>query len=274
MKLLILANEFDVEAQRLSNYFDEVDEKSLADVLVDTEDSDVLVEGEMIEAWDAVYIKPEPKAFNYLRVLVEALGQKNIACNLDPSSVFILAKKPYLFSVLAERGISIPNQAAVSTEKGLTGLENDVDFPVISKKYSNFELAETKIFEQFDNLKSFTELSEHGKDFIMIQEYSEDEVFDVLYIEGSMISLKLEDDPWQSSESESIARKYHSISSDQKETVESAVESLGTSICRVRMNGNSIMDVDSDLDLETFKEKSGKNVYGRIADSLKDGDDE
>lgn len=273
MKLLILANEFDVEAQRLGNYFDEVDKKSLADILIDT-NGDVLVEGEKVEAWDAVYIDPEPKAFNYLRVLVESLGKKNISCNLDPSSVFILAKKPYLFSVLAERDIPTPGQVAISTEKGLTEIEKDIDFPVVAKKYSNFELTETKIFEQFDDLKAFSELSEHGKDFIMIQEYSEGEVFDVLYINETMISLKLEDDPWESSESSSVGKKYHSISSDQKDAVRSAVKSLGTRICRVRMKGHEVVDIDSNLDLEAFKEKSGKDVYGRVADSLKNGDNE
>ncbi|WP_414837545.1 ATP-grasp domain-containing protein [Candidatus Nanosalina sp. VS9-1] len=275
MELLILANDFDTQEKRFSNYFEEVEKKSLADVLIDTDkDENVLVDGERIEAWDAVYIDPEPKAFNYLRVLVEALGQKDISCNLDPSSIFILAKKPYLFSVMAERGVSIPDQVAISTEKGLTELEKDVDFPVVAKKYSSFELAEAKIFEDFDNLKSFAEISEHGKDFIMIQEYSDEDIFDVLYIDGNLISLKLEESPWVASESTSVAKKYHSISTDQKETVEDAVSSLGTSICQIRMKGNKVMDIDSSPDLEAFKEKSGKNIYGRISDMLKEGNED
>lgn len=275
MDLLILANEFETQEKRFSNYFEEVDKKSLADVLIDTEKGDnVLVDGESIESWDAVYIDPEPKAFNYLRVLIEGLGQKDISCNLDPSSIFILAKKPYLFSVLAERDISIPDQVAISTEKGLTELEKDVDFPVVAKKYSNFELGEAKIFDQFDNLKSFTEISEHGKDFIMIQEYSDEDLFDVLYINGNLISLKLEESPWEASESSSVAKKYHSISTDQKKTVEEAVSSLGTRLCQIRMKGNEIVDIDSSPDLEVFKEKSGKNIYGRISDMLKEGNND
>lgn len=272
MRLLILANEFDIPTQRFENYFEEVEKKSLADLLIDTE-GNVLVEGEDIENWDSLYIDPEPKAFNYLRVLLETIGQKKIRSNLDPSSIFLQAKKPFLFTVLADRGINIPPQVAISTEKGLTELEKDVDFPVIAKKYSSFELSEEKVFDDFEALKSFSELSEHGKDFIMIQEHSENEVFDILYIDGSMISLKLEESPWASGEGETASKKYHSISTDQKETVKNAAEALGTRICKVRLKGDQVVDIRSDPDLEDFKEKSGKNVYGRISDVLKEGGD-
>lgn len=274
--LLILASDFEDQTQRFSSYFDEVDAKSLADVMIDSETgkvSDVLVDGEDIEQWDAVYLKPEPKAFNYTRVLLEVLSVKDVKCNIDTSSIFILTKKPYLAKVLADKGNSIPTQASISTEKGMTELEKDVDFPVVAKKYSDLELTETKIFDDFDELKTFAELTEHGKDFLMIQEHEDDEeVFELLYIDGKIISLKVEGSPWK--ESEETSYSYHGISDTQKEVVEKAVESIGTSICRVRLRGEKIMDMDTDPRLEMFKEKSGKNVYGRVADYLKNGDDE
>ena len=269
IKLLILANNFEASKKRLENYFEEVEKKSLADVLVDT-NGNVLIDGEDINDWDAVYIDPEPKAFNYLRVLVETIEQKNIECNLEPASIFVQGKKPFLFSVLSDKGVKIPNQVAISTEKGLTEIERELDFPVLAKKYSSLELAESKIFEDFDELKAFSELSEHGKDFIMIQEYTEEDIFDILYVDESMISLKLEASPWDKSESATVGKKYHSISSSQKETVKKAVNSLGTKICRVRLCGDKVIDVDSRPDLVEFKEKSGKNVFGSVADALKE----
>ncbi len=274
-KLLILANEFEDEEKRFSNYFDEVDSKSLAEVLIDAETgrmSQVTVDGENIEEWDAVYIKPEPKAFNYTRVLMEVINNKDVRCNLDTSSIFILTKKPYLFKVLADKGNSIPRLASISTEKGMTELGKNVDFPVVAKKYSNLELAEKNIFEEFDDLKTFAELTEHGEDFLIIQEHKEDvEVFDILYIDGAMISLKVEGSPW--TEGGEISLSYHGISDTQKEIVKNAVESIGTSICRIRIRGERIMDMDTDPRLELFKQESGKNVYGRVADYLK-GDEE
>lgn len=271
MKLLILANDFESSTKQLEEYFEEVENKSLADLLVDT-NGNILVDGQNVVEWDAVFIDPEPKAFNYLRVLVETIEQKDIKCNLEPASIFVQGKKPFLFSVLADKDVNIPDQVAISTEKGLTEIERELDFPVLAKKYSSFELAESKIFDDFDELKAFSELSEHGKDFIMIQEYKEEDIFDILYVDESMISLKLEDSPWGKAESASVGKKYHSISSNQKETVEKAVNSLGTSICRVRLCGDEVIDIDSRPDLIEFKEKSGKNVFGRVAEALKEED--
>ncbi|MFB6116791.1 MAG: hypothetical protein ABEK10_04755 [Candidatus Nanosalina sp.] len=274
--LLILANEFEDEGKRFEEYFDQVNSKSLAEVMIDSETgkvSNVLVDGENIEEWDAVYLKPEPKAFNYTRVLLEVLSVKNVKCNIDTSSIFILTKKPYLAKVLADKANSIPRQASISTEKGMTELEKDLDFPVVAKKYSDLQLTETKIFEEFNELKNFAELTEHGKDFLMIQEHKEDEeVFELLYIDGKIISLKVDGSPWR--ETEETSYSYHGISDTQRKVVEKAVESIGTSICRVRLRGEKITDMDTDPKLEMFKEKSGKNVYGRVADYLKNGDEE
>jgi len=269
IRLLILANDFETSTNQFEDYFEDVENKSLADVLIDT-NGNILVDGENIIEWDAVFIDSEPKAFNYLRVLVETIEQKDIICNLEPASIFVHGKKPYLFSVLADKDVNIPNQVAISTEKGLTEIERELDFPMLAKKYSNLELEESKIFNDFEDLKAFSELSEHGKDFIMIQEYKEDELFDILYVDGSIISLKLEASPWDKAESASIGKKYHSISTSQKETVKKAVNSLGTKICRVRLCGEEVIDIDSRPDLVEFKEKSGKNVFGRVADVLKE----
>ena len=275
--LLILANNFETEEKRFEQYFDEVVAKSLADVMIDTEtgrNSEVTVDGQDLEEWDSVYIKPEPKAFNYTRVLMESLNAREINCNLDSSTVFIFTKKPYLFKVLADKSIKIPKQVAISTEKGMTEIEKDIDFPVLAKKYSNLELTETQIYSEFDELKSFAELTEHGEDFLIIQEYEEAEVFDLLYIDGKIISLKLEEAPWTSSEGENVSRSYYTVSDTKKEIVKNAAEAIGTKICRIRMNGDKIVDMDTEPKLEMFKQKSGKNVYGRVADVLKEGVDE
>lgn len=269
--LLILANNPEELERRFEEYFEEIETHSLADVMIDSRTgslSEIKVNGEPIDRWSSVYIKPEPKAFNYTRVLMETLSSKNINCNLDPSSVFILTKKPYLFNVLADKGNSIPRQASISTEKGMTELEKNLEFPTVAKKYSELELAETKIFDDFESLKNFAELTEHGKDYLMIQEHEEEkEVFDILYIDGAIISLKLEGSPWR--ENEEVSYSYHGISDTQKDIIEKAVTSIGTNICRARLRGQKIMDMDTDPQLEKFKQESGKNVYGRVADFLK-----
>jgi len=274
--LLILAKDMQNSADLFAEYFDQVNLKSLADIIIDAQsggEPNVLVEGEDLENWDAVYVEPDPRVFNYTRVLMEIIATKDINCNLDQSSTFILAKKPYLFKVLAERGVNMPRQVSLSTEKGMTGLNNNLDFPVIAKKYSSFKLSEVKQFEEFDQLKSFAELSEHGEGFIMIQEYEEEkeeDIFELLYIDGQIISLKLEGSVYD--KTGEISTTYHNISDGQREVVNKAVDSIGTQICRIRLHGSKVADIDLDPQLERFKQKSGKNVYGRISEYLKSDD--
>jgi glutathione synthase/RimK-type ligase-like ATP-grasp enzyme len=274
--LLILANNFDYGKDEFEEHFDRVDKHSLADVTIDSntgETSNVLVDGTRIEEWGSLYIKPEPKAFNYTRVLLEVLSNKDIDCNMDASSIFILTKKPYLSQVLSSNGNSIPRQASVSTEKGLTELTKDVEFPVVAKKYSDLQLKEDKVFEDFEELKTFAELTEHGRDFLMIQEYDKEKsCFDILYIDGKLIGLKAEGAVYE--DSGEVSRSYYGISGEQKKIVKNAVESIGTGVCRVRLKGKKIMDMSTDPMLEMFKNESGKNVYGRVADYLKTEENE
>lgn len=273
LKLLILANNFENETERFGEHFEEVEKKSLADSLIEVNgETEILIDGENIEQWDALYINPEPEAFNYSRVLLEAVSRKQISCNLNPSSIFLLDKKPYLFSILSENGINIPKTVAVSTEKGLTEINQDLDFPLIARKYTSFEISETQVFEEFDSLKSFVDLSEHGQDIVTIQEKLEEgEVFDILYVNGYMISLKLEEEPWEKERHEKISKKYHSISQEKKDTVKEALAPIGVEICQVRIKGDMIIDIANRPNLEEFRKKSGKNVYGRIAEELKRG---
>jgi|APHM01.1.fsa_nt_gi hypothetical protein len=274
--LLILANNFDHGKGEFEEHFDRVNKHSLADVTIDSntgETSNILVDGTPIGEWDSLYIKPEPKAFNYTRVLLEVLSNKDINCNMDASSIFILTKKPYLSQVLSSNGNSIPKQASVSTEKGLTELTKDVEFPVVAKKYSNLQLKETKLFDEFEELKTFAELTEHGRDFLMMQEHAEEEsCFDILYIDGKLIGLKAEGSVYEGSGE--VSRSYYGLSGEQKKIVKNAVESIGTGVCRVRLEGKKIMDMSTDPMLEMFKNQSGKNVYGRVAEYLKTEDSE
>ncbi len=268
IEILILADDF--ETEMFEEHFEDVEEKSLANTMVTVNgETEVLVNGESIENWDALYLQPEPKAVGFSRVLMEALSLKDIECNMN-TSMFIPEKKPYLLQVLSERKIPTPSQTSISTEKGLTEIEKDLEFPVIAKKYSNLNLEETKIFEEFDELKKFSENTEHGENFILIQEYSEEDIFDILYIDGDIISLKLEEEPWNSDD---VSGKYHSLSDEQKKIVEDAVSAIGLKICRVRLKGQKVIDIENDPQLERFRDESGKNVYGRVASMLKGDQD-
>lgn len=270
-KLLILADNFEDETEEFSKHFEEVEKKSLADTSIySSQNSNIFVEDNEITSEDILYINPRPEAFNYLRVLNEVLAQTQTSSNLDPSSMFILMKKPYMIKVLAEKNIPCPRQASLATRRGLTGLKEDIEPPFILKKYSEFELDYVEKFESFDEISGLDDLDQE-KEFVLIQEIPEGDFFDVLYVDGEKISLKLEEEIW---DDENTGRHYHSLSDAQKNVVEDAAKAFGTKICKVRLKGEKVMDMDVRPELKMFEKQSGKNVYGRIAGALKEEDRE
>ncbi len=263
--LLVLTNN-EEKYTDFEEEFEEVAYYSLADVSVNSgTEPRVKVEDKNIkEEFDAVYLEPEPKASIYGRVFLEALQDENINANLKPNTFFILTKKHYLFKVLKEKQVNIPNTVAVPSEKGLTAIENNLDFPVVAKMYENFERKDIAKLDDCEELDSFAERLEYGENYTVIQEYKEGDIFDVLYIDGKTISLKIEGD-W---EEDDVSRSYHNISADQKEEVCKAAKSIGTKLCRVRMVGDHVVQMKPNLDLDMFKKVSGKGVFGKTAKVL------
>lgn len=271
MNLLILTNDED-EAAGFEDHFEDPDVRSLADVGIKTgSPATVKVDGTPLTEYDAIYLDPEPKASIYARVLLETIQENRIPCNLNPTAFFIMAKKHYLFKVLEEREIDIPPTVAISTEKGLSAIEDDIEFPAVAKMYEGFKRDDITRVKNHDELKTFAEHAEHGKNVIIVQELIEGDLFDALYVDGEVIALKMDREDWPSSRGNNP--RYHNLSSEQEDTLEAAARFIGTDVCRFTMMGNNIIDVRSQPDLHHFQEESGKNVYGRVA-SVLEGDDE
>lgn len=268
----LLALTSDGEAEDFEPHFDEVESRSLADVYVEAGDPSKLHIGEKeLESFDSVYVQIKPEASIFARVALECIHNSGVRSNLDDSSFFIMAKKNYLFKVLDEKEVPIPPTLAVSTEKGLTEVEKNLSFPVVARMYEGFKRVDIEKIYDLEGLKSFAEHSTHGKSIILVQEFLEGEVYDSLFIDGEIVSLKLDSGPWDSKGS--VGRQYHSLSSDQREIVKKTADSIGTPICRVRLIDDKVVQVESNPMLDRFAEESGKNVYGKVASFLKGDSD-
>lgn len=269
--LLVLTSDHEDVAEEFRDHFDEVEGHSLADARIRTgQPAEAFVDDLSIQEYDAVYLVPEPKASIYTRVLLESIQESQIACNLDPSSFMIMAKKHYLLKVLHEKDVPTPRAVAVSSEKGLVEIEDDLDFPAVARLYEEFEKIDTRPVEDAEDLNTFASRSEHGQHIVIAQDMVEGDVFDVLYIDGETISLHLEGDRW--ARPSETAYQYHSLTSEQQEIVEHTAKSIGTPICRVRIVDEQVVQVEADPELEMFAEESGKNVHGKVAKVLQ-GDD-
>jgi glutathione synthase/RimK-type ligase-like ATP-grasp enzyme len=271
MKLLVIADndEEDQLADRFSNHFDEVKTKSIANVRIDAGDGeDIRISGEKADNYDALYLQPKPQTAIFSRVFLEVLLEKDITTNIDAASFFILAKKNYLFQVLEEKSIPTPATAIVSTEKGISGIEEHIDYPLVGKKFEGFERRDMNLLESGEELRSFVEHMDHGNHVLILQEFIEGDVYDCLYVDGDIVSLSLSDDSWRVRSGEAKG-SYLTISSELKEVVEQTAHSIGADICRIRLVNGKVTEAYLDPDLERFTEVSGKNMYEKVATYLK-----
>ncbi len=269
----LLALTSDGGAEGFEPYFDSVEAKSLADIYVEAGSPSKLHVGENdLDGFDAIYVQVKPEASIFARVALECIHNSGVRSNLDDSSFFIMAKKNYLFKVLDEKSVPIPPTLAVSTEKGLTQVEENLSFPVVAKRYDGFRREDIDKLYDLQGLKSFAKHSKHGESIVLVQEFLEGEVYDSLFIDGDVISMELDSRPWNSKDN-NIGRQYHSLSSGKKDIIRETADSIGTSLCRVRLIGDKVVQVESYPMLDVFEEESGKNVYGKVADFLKGDSD-
>lgn len=267
--LLIIADDETLE-ERFSEYFDSVATQSIASVRIDAGNGEnVLVGGERVDDYDALYLDPKPKTAIFSRVFLEVLLERNIATNLDAASFFILAKKNYLFQVLKEKHVPIPPTAIVSTERGVTSIHDHLDFPMVGKKYEGFNRRDVSLLESADELESFVEHMDHGKHVLLLQEFVEGDVFDSLYVNGDIVSIKLESDGWRI-QADDAKETYHTIPSSLEDVVEKTATSIGANICRIRLVDGKVAEAYLDPNLGRFTDISGKNMYEKVADYLQE----
>lgn len=270
MNLLIIADEEEELEEHFSDYFDDITTKSIANVRIDAGNGeDVRVGGERIDDYDALYLQPKPRTAIFSRVFLEVLLEKDINTNVDAAAFFILAKKNYLFQVLEEKHVPIPTTAIISTEKGVSSIQDHMEFPLIGKKFEGFVRRDMNRLESEEELRSFVEHMDHGEHMLILQEFVEGDVFDCLYVDGDIVSLKLSGESWRIRSGEA-KEAYHTIPSQLEEVVEETANSIGADICRVRLVDGKVTEAYLNPDLERFTAVSGKNMYEKVASYLKE----
>ncbi|MDY6773878.1 MAG: hypothetical protein SVS85_01655 [Candidatus Nanohaloarchaea archaeon] len=267
--LLILTSNGD-EGGPFQDHFEEVVQRSLADVRITASgtETSVVADDVPVEEFDSVFLNPSPRTAIYARVLLESVHE-GVETNLAPSALNIMAEKHYLFKVLSERNVPVPKTLAFSTEKGLTNAEESIDFPAVAIVFDGFERESVEQVEGTDDLLSAAERLEHGDNVMLVQEKVEGDLYDTLFIDGETISVKVETEGWGIDEEGNA--NYHSLPSEQEDTVQMAASAIGSDLCRIQTRGGKVINVDSSPRLERFQDLSGKNVYGKVAELLKGG---
>lgn len=258
--------------EKFEDYFEEVHTYSIEDIKIDATQEEVVscVDGKRVDEYDALFIRPTPKAVTFTRIFLESLMEKEIKTVMDGVSYYMIAKKPYLFKVLTEREVPVPKTSVLSSEKSISSVKNEVEGPIVCKKFEGFERKDIMKTENPDDIKAFSESLEHGTGYMLVQEFIEGDVYDCLYIDGDIISTNVTGESWRKSpKRDKCNEKYHKLPSDIAEVAERAAEAIGSRFCSIRLVGPKVVDMHVNPDIEKFMKVSGKDTFERISEMLK-----
>lgn len=264
MNLLIISEDKQL-ADKFDEYFEEVKLCSMADIRLNASNTLALAEGEDVTEFDSLFVYSKAELAIFTKVLLESLTGSGVATNIGPAAFYILAKKQWMFKVLKEKGVPIPKTRTTSL-KGVTGLNSDFNYPVVGKRYIDFQLDEARKLISEDEAKSFATGADYSESVIILHELTEGETFETLMTGEDVVgSIKMEGDIWNLKSTE----KYYSPSKELRSVTLDAAQSIGASVCSVQTLGNKVYDINPLPDLERFKEVTGKNPYKNIAKLFK-----
>jgi glutathione synthase/RimK-type ligase-like ATP-grasp enzyme len=268
MRLLkITANEH----PELDELFEDVEHKGVEELAPEVMDgkSNVRMNGEQIDEYDAAFLELPTKNPVFGRVLLEMIEEKGVKTNYPAIAFHIMAKKNYLAYVLEQKNINTPKKVVVASEKACRNVQKELELPIIARKYEDHTLNEQKLLEEQQEIEEFAEGTEYTEDVIIFEEYNEGDKYRLLCIGEDMVSLKDKSDGWRISE-ESL--HYSNVSKEIREEVRKTVDSIGTPFAEVLVRGKQVVDVNPNPDLKTFTDISGKNAYESLAQVLKQED--
>ncbi len=272
---LLTITEDESLGEKFGKYFEEVDVHSIRDVKIDVDHGEVSshVNGKNVKDYSALFISPTPKAINFTKIFLETLTEGSTETNMDGTSYYMIAKKPYLFKVLSEKGVSMPRTYVVSSYKSMKRVQQEFSGNIVCKQFEGFVQKDIMKTDDPEDIKAFSENMEHGKNYMVVQDFLDGEVYDCLYIDGEIVSTRIKGDTWRRSPGrDGCNEKYHKPPNEFLEVVRDAADAIGSRFCSVRLVGPNVVDMKMNPDLDRFKRVSGKDPFKKVAEMLKTED--
>lgn len=265
-KLLTITDKEHPEFERIFDETENVDLEEVAPEVIDGR-ADVKVSGGTVEQYDAAFVDIPAQNSVFGRVLIETMEEKNIKTNHTSLGYYITAKKNYLYHVLHERNIDAPKTAVIASVKAARNIENEIELPVIARKFDEMMETDKKKLETEQDINDFTEGFEYENTLIILQEYSEGSKYQCLVTEDDVISLVDDTEGWKMEED---SLKYSNLPKNLREKVKDALKSIGTPMAEVIIRDGEIVDMNPNPDLEMYTDKSGKNAFKAVSKVLED----
>ncbi|MFB6145383.1 MAG: RimK family alpha-L-glutamate ligase [Candidatus Nanohaloarchaea archaeon] len=259
----------DDEHEEFDEFFDETEQIALDQVAPQVVDGvgDVMVGDKSISEYDAVFAEIPEKNAVFGRVLLEMIGDQNVAVNYPSTAFFIMAKKNYLYYVLHEKEIPSPKTASVATEKAARNIHNYLKGPLIARRLEDLEETEAKKLDSVEDITGFAEGSEYEEDIMLFHEFNSGDRYRCLVVGDQIVSLKDDSEGWKFTDD---SLNYSNISDTQEGIVREAASKIGTDYAEVLLRGEQVFDINPNPDLRMYTEIGGKNAHEAVASVLKE----
>ncbi|MFH1586529.1 MAG: hypothetical protein ABID38_01580 [Candidatus Diapherotrites archaeon] len=213
--------------------------------------------------YDSVFLKVGPQFTQFVEPFLAELAEKGIYCQLKPESFYISSNKPFMFSVLASRGIPIPKTSIVPSSELIEQASKGFKFPQVFKTFVGQKKNQQIIVESERGLKSTIKSFKSKFDAVTIQEYLQEDLIYCVVVGKEILGLKRK---WNSDNFEHMAKMVStSLSGEDSETAFRACRTVGFDIALVRLIGGKVIDIDPIIDFDRFNKPLGKSIESMVA---------
>ncbi|MFB6199252.1 MAG: RimK family alpha-L-glutamate ligase [Candidatus Nanohaloarchaea archaeon] len=267
MKLLYLGTED--RSEPFEEHFEEISFHKVSHTTPEVLDGETRVSlpEETVKKFDAAFVDIPKTNAVFGRVLLELLEEENLGLNQSSTAFFTAAKKNYLSYILKQKNIPSPDTAVIATEKASRNIEKQLSGPLIAKRYEELQESEKKRLDTVEEIQGFAEGSEYEEDILIFQEFDSGKKIKCLVLNDRVVSLQDNSEEWNFKKD---SLQYTNISEDKKKIALDAANALGAPIVEITLRGEKVFDMEPFPDLELYQELSGKTVYQKVAEILKE----
>jgi glutathione synthase/RimK-type ligase-like ATP-grasp enzyme len=218
--------------------------------------------------YDAIYLKVSRQFTQFIEPFVDTLVSNGIYCQFKPEAFYIIANKPFQYSVLHSKGVKTSETMIFSDVTALEWAAEEIRFPIILKTFFGLRKTQSIVIENLRSFKSLVKSIRGEIDAITLQEYIEGDVNYAAVIGKDVYTIKRK---WndQKFEHEKKPVSASLTEEDQKKAIRAA-QTVGADIATIKLVEGTVLGVRPSIDFLQFKKVMGKDLGLAVANFYKD----
>ncbi len=213
--------------------------------------------------YDAVFLKAGPQFTQFVEPFLDELVEEGIYCQVKPESYYIMANKPFMYTLLNSKGIRIQKTIIVPGVNLIEASLKELSFPILVKTFVGNRKTQNIIVESERALKSFAKSIKTKVDAITLQEYLAGNL-DYCFVIGKEVFAV--ERRWNEKKLEHSEKGIAtSLSEKDAKMALNATRVCGADIATVKMINANVMNVSPIIDFDRFNKALGKDMQTVVA---------